>query len=95
MNVVIISTISDDGKLMEQYLVKQEEGMKRFLDVLRMYEDRGFIIHGGYIGDDYENGQVLVERDDCKLTVYVREREVMSTIPSPKSAWDDFCPTEG
>ena len=74
VNIVIISIISDTGELKEQHLVRETEGMELFMDILRKYEDRGFIIHGGYIVKNYERGYVLLERNDCKLMVYVKER---------------------
>lgn len=90
MNMVIISIISDSGELKEQCLVKEEEGIEFLLDILRRYESIHYRIHGGYIKDDYERGDILLTKFGCdKLTVYIRKMEVMSTT-SPKSAWD-FC----
>ena len=77
MNMVIISAISNGGTLMEQYLVREEEGIKKFMDILRMHENVGFNVRGGDIVKLYENGFALLEKNDCKLLVYVREREVI------------------
>ena len=83
MNMVIISTISAKGTLMEQYLAKEAEGMELFMSILRRYEDNGFNIHGGNIGmlyekaKLYEDGHVSLEKEGYKLVIYVREREVI------------------
>lgn len=76
MDMVIISIITDKGTLMEQYLVKEEEGMKKFMDVLREFENIGFNVRGGDIVKLYEDGFAVLEKVYCKLLVYVREREV-------------------
>ena len=74
VKIIIISIISSSGELKEQHLVREAEGMELFMNILRKYEDRGFIIHGSYMVKDYERGYVLLERNDCKLMVYVKER---------------------
>lgn len=91
--MVIISIISDSGELKEQYLVKEEEGIEFLLDILRRYESIHYRIHGGYIRDDYERGDILLTKFGCNnLTAYVKKVEVTSTTSS-KSAWD-FCSTK-
>ena len=83
MDMVIISTIGDNGTLMEQYLVREADGMELFMSILRKYEDNGFNIHVGNIGIEYEkaklyeNSFAVLEKDDCKVSVYVRERKVI------------------
>lgn len=77
MDMVIISTISDDGTLMEQYLVREKEGIKKFMDILRMHEAVGFNVRGGDIVKLYEDGRALLEKNGHKLVLYVREREVI------------------
>ena len=68
---------------MEQYLVREAEGMELFMSILKRYEDNGFTIHGGDIGilyekaKLYENGYVCLVKYGYRLMIYVREREVI------------------
>lgn len=71
MDMVIVSTICDDGMLMEQYLVREADGKELFDSLLRRYKSSGFkVVNGG-------NNPTILQNGCMKLRIYTREREVI------------------